>query len=673
MIPLLIRNLPANFLPIEKLAIPKFKGDPKQYISFRNMFDIIVHENQHIKPVVKFGYLKSYLEGEPLKLVGNLMLTDSNYDLALSQLTARYSNRRIIAESHLDELFNAPKAFYGNGISIRNLLNVVTETTGALENLTYAVDQWDPILLHLLQKKLDQQLRAQWELLVDTTEDPTVKEFIVFLTKFCKSAMIGQTNSADEKTSTKSKSTRSTTLFSSQSGSYSSPENTNQKDPREKKSFSCQVCKAQPGHLLVHCSQFKEKSPKERHRIIKDLNRCFLCFSEHLASQCKSTKSCGECGKRHHSLLHLSDTDRQNTAPESTTSAHVTVAAVKVQHCHASILLSTALVKVQSDNGDVITVRALLDSASQSSFITESCVKRLGLHREKTTITVQVLFGTPVPVVRGSTTITVRPTRHDSPQLTVNVLILPRITGPIPAKRIHVSSWSHLEELNLADPKYYEPLPVDLLLGADVFPYVVSGEKKEGDLTQPIALSTVFGWVLMGTTSDTQTKMTVTMCATTESVDRTLQRFLEVEDVPTIGKSSPDELECEEIYATTTSRQPCGRYIVNLPFKKNPPVLGVSRDQAAQRLFQLEKRFEKSPELRNEYNEAMKDYLNTGHMSKVNPTITDTQTLYYIPHQTVIRPESSTTKMRIVFDASAKTSTGMSLIDILHCGPKLQQ
>lgn len=663
-----------DVIPLEKLAIPKFKGDPKEYTSFRNMFDIYIHDNPHIKPVLKFGYLKGYLEGEPLRLVGNLMLTDSNYELALSQLKARYSNRRIITESHLDELFNASEAFLGNGISIRNLLNVVTETIGALENLTYAVDQWDPILLHVLQKKLDQQLRAQWELSVDTTEDPSVKEFIVFLTKFCKSAMTGPTNSVCEKSSNRSKFTKSTTLFSSQSGSYGSPEKTSQPDPREKRSFSCQVCKLQPGHLLVHCSQFKKNSPKERHQIIKDLNRCFLCFSEHLASQCKSTKSCVQCGKRHHSLLHLSDTDRQTDEPEVTTSAHVTVAAAaKVKHYHTSILLSTALVKVQNENGEVITVRALLDSASQSSFITENCVYRLGLSREKTKVTVQALSGTPVPVVRGSTTITIRPVHHDSPKLAVNVLILPRITGPIPTNRIQVSPWPHIEGLKLADPEYYEPLPVDLLLGADVFPYVVSGEKKEGSITQPIALSTVFGWVLMGTTSNTPAKMSVTMCATTESVDRTLQRFLEIEDVPTVVKSSPDEEDCERIYTNTTSRLPCGRYKVHLPFKPNPPVLGESRDQAAQRLFQLEKRLEKSPELRNEYNEAMRDYLRAGHMSKVNPTLTDSQTSYYIPHQAVIRPESSTTKMRIVFDASAKTSSGRSLNDNLHCGPKLQQ
>jgi len=82
------------------------------------MFDKLVHES-NMSPVVKFGYLKSYLEGEPLKLIANFMITDSNYELALSQLSSRYSNRRIIAEKHLDELYYAPKALYGDGSSIK--------------------------------------------------------------------------------------------------------------------------------------------------------------------------------------------------------------------------------------------------------------------------------------------------------------------------------------------------------------------------------------------------------------------------------------------------------------------------------------------------------------------------------------------------------------------------
>lgn len=46
---------------------------------------------------------------------------------------------------------------------------------------------------------------------------------------------------------------------------------------------------------------------------------------------------------------------------------------------------------------------------------------------------------------------------------------------------------------------------------------------------------------------------------------------------------------------------------------------------------------------------------------------------YYMPHQAVIRETSLTTKVRVVFDASSKTSNGKSLNDIMHTGPKLQK
>lgn len=111
----------------------------------------------------------------------------------------RYSNRRIIVQSHLDELWNMSKAIFGNPKSIRQLLNTITESVGALKNQIYAVDQWDPILLHLFQKKMDCQLRAQWELAVDINTDPSVKDFIIFLTKFGHATYVSQSGTGRER------------------------------------------------------------------------------------------------------------------------------------------------------------------------------------------------------------------------------------------------------------------------------------------------------------------------------------------------------------------------------------------------------------------------------------------------------------------------------------------
>jgi hypothetical protein len=174
-------------------------------------------------------------------------------------------------------------------------------------------------LLYLFQKKLDAPLRGQWELVVDTNDDPTVEDFITFLTKFCKAAGAGQFNTSGRERAP-IKPTKITTLHAAQSN-YKGPRSMHSNSNEQKGSFSCQVCKAKPGHLLINCAVFKQKTPTERHQLIKELKRCYLCFSEHMATHCKSTRVCIECEERHHSLLHL-DTreaeDISNTLLSST-------------------------------------------------------------------------------------------------------------------------------------------------------------------------------------------------------------------------------------------------------------------------------------------------------------------------------------------------------------------
>lgn len=53
-------------------------------------------------------------------------------------------------------------------------------------------------------------------------------------------------------------------------------------------------------------------------------------------------------------------------------------------------------------------------------------------------------------------------------------------------------------------------------------------------------------------------------------------------------------------------------------------------------------------------------------------TTTDEDGAFYLPHHCVIKPSSTTTKLRVVFDGSAKSSSGISINDALIPGPIVQ-
>ncbi|XP_015121522.1 uncharacterized protein LOC107044229 [Diachasma alloeum] len=64
----------------------------------------------------------------------------------------------------------------------------------------------------------------------------------------------------------------------------------------------------------------------------------------------------------------------------------------------------------------------------------------------------------------------------------------------------------------------------------------------------------------------------------------------------------------------------------------------------------------------------MEEYISLDHMTLCD----ETGGGYYLPHHAVIKDSSETTKVRVVFDASAKTSTDISLNDTLLVGPTIQ-
>nr|XP_022906597.1 uncharacterized protein LOC111418316 [Onthophagus taurus] len=92
---------------------------------------------------------------------------------------------------------------------------------------------------------------------------------------------------------------------------------------------------------------------------------------------------------------------------------------------------------------------------------------------------------------------------------------------------------------------------------------------------------------------------------------------------------------------------------------------------ALNRFTNLERKLNGDTSLRKAYDQFMLEYENLGHMIKINkPEEADYS--YYMPHHCVQKADSLTTKHRVVFDASASTSSGYSINDLQMIGPVIQ-
>ena len=76
-------------------------------------------------------------------------------------------------------------------------------------------------------------------------------------------------------------------------------------------------------------------------------------------------------------------------------------------------------------------------------------------------------------------------------------MVVPRVTSNLPHHPINYSlAWTHLTDVDLADPHFGQPGKIDILLGVDIFTWMLQdGQWWTGS---PVAFETQFGWVLAG-------------------------------------------------------------------------------------------------------------------------------------------------------------------------------
>ncbi|XP_076246260.1 uncharacterized protein LOC143186468 [Calliopsis andreniformis] len=623
------------------INLPAFDDNLNQWIRFRDTFISLVHNSDRLTDIDRFNYLTSALKGSAARMIESLGVSESNYQLACSRLRERYEDPKALADHHADALLEISPVKRQNVEALCQFIDNAANHISALESLMTPAEAWNAIITLHLTKRIDSATLDEWDKrLMDSSRRLTFCEFSKFIEQRAQHLIRKQSSK-------------------SHSGSAPSTGQIKPGDNRQRHVASvhlantkpsCSFCKAE--HALQHCSKLAAMSHPERHETVKRLQACFNCLQlGHSIKNC-TRGACRKCGKKHHTLLHKDSVDLPNAVASPSQEApqsHVVQACISnyARPLAEYTVLSTALVYIQDKEGNKHKCRALLDVGSQANFITEEFCNRLNLPRTVFDTTVGGLGRAANPIRYKTYTSISQCSNFKSP---MSCLVIKNITEEMPNIPLNGYHIDVPTGITLADPNFQQPGRIDLLIGAGLF------------------------WKFYSNESSHRNNVTCHAITNTQ-LDNSLSQFWEIEEVPRSQSSIPilHKNSCEEHFTKTTIRSHDGRYVVAIPFNEQLGKLGESFSQAERRFLNLEAKFRRNPDLKTQYVEFMREYEALDHMSLIsNMHSIETNSVYYLPHHAVFKESSTTTKVRIVFDGSAKTSSGISLNDTQLVGPTVQ-
>ena len=161
--------------------------------------------------------------------------------------------------------------------------------------------------------------------------------------------------------------------------------------------------------------------------------------------------------------------------------------------------MMTGKVLLTGPSGKKQEVRALLDSGADTCIINNQVMKSLKLKKLDTYVTLTGIASSDNPPSCPTAQVIISSTNKKGWSQLVTVAAMPKVTEDLPRQRASsVKQQPHIRELQLADPHFDIPGPIDLLLSVDVFNDILLPEKINGPKGTPTAWNTELGWGIMG-------------------------------------------------------------------------------------------------------------------------------------------------------------------------------
>ena len=692
------RNVPLSTQTrskLPKLVLPKFRGDVTQWRTFWDSFNSAIHTNSYLTTIDKFNHLNALLEGQALRAIQGLTLSESNYQTAIDTLNQRFGKTQYIISTHMDELLKIPACTTDKTSQLRFIYDKLSINVRGLEALGVNSSQYGSLLIPVIMSKLPQDVRLQ--IARNTAQD--VWEMSELLEVIRKEVEAREISDGIKVTHEKLKVT--------------SPK------PQTHGSAAALVANGQPPENKIRCvycsdNHFSASCPKTsevhaRLEILKRDRRCFVCLKRgHRSNQCSNQRGCRRCTGRHHQSIcnqqiptikpnvqesaapttrnesvHDSQNKQQTPSQGENPNAHTvhvqSTTTTTSTNAKGQVMLQTATALATNEDGSkTAKVKILFDSGSQRSYITNSLKSRLNIKSKKTETLHLNTFGERSYRKQKCEVSPLLLRSNKNEDILISTLSFPVICSPLSTK-IEVDQYPHLQGLQLADsPGSNES--IDVLIGSKHYWDFVEGDIVRGEFG-PVAIDSKFGWLLSGSTNNGLYNETCTanlvfgssdsqLETTQDPLVDVLKKFWETESIGIKGDPEPKEF----IESFNESVHFNGkRYEVELPWKQDCPSIPSDYQLCEKRLRSLHRKMLHQPELLQEYDQIIQQQIQDGIVEKVpNEEIEDTdkESVHYLPHHGVVGRDRETTKLRIAYDGSAKPpDREHSLNDCLETGP----
>ncbi|XP_043496428.1 uncharacterized protein LOC122520404 [Polistes fuscatus] len=677
------------------IRLHQFSGNIEDWLPFWSSFKK-VHENSGLTKEDKFQYLVQSMEpkSRAAALIKSYPPTAENYTKAIDSLMERYGDTDLQIEVYIRQLLQLVlrKPARSTNHFLSGLYDNLESRLRALESLGLTNDTDATILYPLVESALPEELLRAWQrscsLLnanyIGGTGGSAIRgkgrltrlmEFLAMEVKSKMKVSLAMEGFLPSDNREKDKISRNRPHM------RDVPSAASLLTTNKGKRSSCVFCDSSE-HSNVNCEIAKTMSLREKRERARKYNTCSVCLKfGHHYKRCFARAKCDGCSRRHVTLMcpvnEKDDTEKEETKPKGITNNK---GEININECSlasycndAEVLMPTLRAKLRNGTKE-INVRLIIDSGSQKSYITKEAVREMGYEPIGEQTMGHSLFG-------GRRTETVCHKKYrvhlgdldDTYRCNFVAMDQDIICEKIP----RVKSDECLGELKklkirLSDTQS-DDHAVALLIGADILGRLLTGRCH--DLKNGLAaIETRLGWTVLGKVPTRERR--------NDAVGTAISMFVENVNVSdlwsldTLGIRDPIENKShkeneEEIKASllkTVVINEEGRYEVGLPWKENHPPLKDNKEIAHRQLQTTIKKL-KDQGLYQEYDTVFNDWLNEGIIERV-PIEEEKNWGHYLPHRGVLK-EGSTTRLRPVFNASARGKNSVSLNECLHVGHNL--